>query len=93
MYKQKEDLPVELENDKHHDLYAAIISIVSLNSRITDLMNRITGIEPADTEQPMAVRSNPSLVDVLNEGQFIIKDECDKAHENLKMIETLLFRR
>ena len=44
-------------------------------------------------EKEQKVKTNPGLVEVLNEGQFFFKEYVDRAHDQIMMIEELLFRR
>ena len=80
---------------KHQELYNAIMSIRAVNGQLEDLLIDIKGeankVKVEEKEVP--IKDNPSLVEVLNEGQFFIKEYVDRAHEQILMIEQLLFRR
>lgn len=80
---------------KHQELYNAIMSIRAVNRQLEDLLIDIKGeankVKVEEKEVP--IKENPSLVEVLNEGQFFIKEYVDRAHEQILLIEELLFRR
>ena len=80
---------------KHQELYNSIMSIKAVNRQLEDLLIDIKGeankVKVEEKEAP--IKDNPSLVEVLNEGQFYIKEYVDRAHEQILMIEELLFRR
>lgn len=80
---------------KHQELYNAIMSIKAVNRQLEDLLIDIKGeadkVKVEAKEAP--TKENPSLVEVLNEGQFFIKEYVDRAHEQILLIEELLFRR
>lgn len=88
-----ENSAIDLSVCKHQDLYAAIMSIKSLNSQLENLIYNIKGELNRVEEKEQKVKTNPGLVEVLNEGQFFIKEYVDRAHDQIMMIEELLFRR
>lgn len=88
-----ENSAIDFSVCKHQDLYAAIMSIKSLNSQLENLIYNIKGELNRVEEKEQKVKTNPGLVEVLNEGQFFIKEYVDLAHEQIMLIEELLFRR
>lgn len=78
---------------KHQELYNAMMSISTLNNQLGNLINDIKGELNKVNEKEQPIKSNPSLVEVLNEGQFVIQEFVNRAHAQIMEIEELLFRR
>jgi len=76
---------------RHIALDQAIERLNTINSRLTDLRDRITGMDCDAKTQIQAARPASSLAGLLDDGPSRIYEKIELAHAQLNEIENLLF--
>lgn len=87
--KTEEVGAAQIRNEKHRELNDAIEHIGSINERLCELVDRISGVDAPPNCKPESLC--PCLSDVLEAGPNHIRERIDTAHNYIDRLRELLF--